>query len=222
MKLKKINNKKNPIINLFNEKRKTAALISFLIWINFSYNSYKNRYTKIWQPFFGDFLIRTLWLHVYFLLVILNITENNIIKGIHLSQFSIEIIVEAIVNQKFRIPFKLINIICMFYILYTSELKTKDYFYQIGYFFIRILGVVLYLNLPSPFKITSSKLKNEMIQNLGMGWLPKIIMKGNYIESENRRNFQKTFFHSFGTIGLLYPLTNYLIFNQIVPYLKKK
>jgi len=154
--------------------------------------------------------------------VILDIKENKIIKGIFLVQFCMELINGWIMAKTFIQPYYLIGTICMFYVLYTSKPEIKDYFYQIGYFFIRILGVVLYLNLPSPFKITSSKLKNEMIQNLTMGWLPKIIMKNNYIEPTDRRTFQKTFFHAFGLEGMLFTLTNYLIFNHIAPYLQKK
>ena len=197
-------------------------MISFLIWIYFNNNLYKNKYNKNWQAFLGDIIIRLLWLYVYWLSVILTKSENKIIKSIFLHQFSLELIVGLIVNQKFFYPSKLINTICMFYVLYTSKLKTKDYFYQIGYFFIRILGIILYLNLPSPFKITSSEIRNKLIQNLTMGWLPKIIMKDNHIGPKDRRTFQKTFFHAFGISGILYPLTNYLIFNQIAPYLKKK
>lgn len=127
-------------------------------------------------------------------------------------------------KKTFIQPDYLIGTICMFYVLYTTdpELKPNDYFYQSGFFFIRILGVILYLNLPSPFKITSSKLKDKMIQELAMGWLPKIIMKDNHIEPKDRRTFQKTFFHAFGIDGILFPLNNYLIFNHIAPYLQKK
>lgn len=220
MKLKKIN-KKNLITNIFKDKRKTAAVISFLIEPFMNYKNFEN-YNKIWQPFFGDFIIRFLWLYVYKLSVILDITENKIIKGIFLHQFSVELINELIVNQQFIYPEKIINTICMFYVLYTSNPETKDYFYQIGYFFIRILGVILYLNLPSPFKITSSELRVKMIQDLTMVWLPKIIMKDNHIEPEDRKTFQKTFFHAFGVEVILFPLTNYLIFNHIAPYLQKK
>jgi hypothetical protein len=221
MKLKKIN-KKNLITNIFKNKRKTRALISFLIWIYFIYNTFGKIYNKNWQAFLGDVIIRLLWLCVYLFSVILNITENKIIKGIFLQQFSMELIVGLIVNKRFIFFENLINTICMFYVLYTSNPETKDYFYQSGYFFIRLLGIIFYLNLPSPFKITSLEVRNNLIQNLGMGWLPKIIMKDKHIKPEDRRTFQKTFFHAFGISGILYPLTNYLIFNQIAPYLQKK
>ena len=221
MKLKKIN-KKNAFTDIFKNKRKNAAIISFLILLYFSPHSYKEIYNKNWQTFFGDVILRLLWISVYLLSVILNKSENKIIKGIFLHQFSLELINGLVVNQTFRDPVQLINTICMFYVLYTSNPETKGYFYQSGYFFIRLLGIIFYVNLPSPFKITSLEVRNNLIQNLGMGWLPKIIMKDKHIKPEDRRTFQKTFFHAFGISGILYPLTNYLIFNQIAPYLQKK
>ena len=90
MKLKKIN-KKNLITNIFKNKRKTRALISFLILIYFNYNSFGKIYNKNWQAFLGDVIISLLWLYVYLFSVILNITENKIIKGIFLQKFSIEL-----------------------------------------------------------------------------------------------------------------------------------